>query len=171
MKLYKKIKQDLKNVKNINNDEDYQYIITKMDNDSFLLKQNSRDNSLIPYQMNEVELELIIEKQGKFYPELIEMKDKLLGTKDKMGLLTFRIPYYVGPLISNSNFSWVFRKEDKIYPWNFEEVIDIDKSAEAFIERMTNYCTYLPNEKVLPKKSIFVQYLCTGTTVKPNFDK
>ncbi len=38
--------------------------------------------------------------------------------------------------------------------WNFEDVIDIEASAERFIRRMTNKCTYLPKEDVLPKHSL-----------------
>src|SRR5699024_3604764 len=39
----------------------------------------------------------------------------------------------------------------------FDEVIDRDTSAINFIERMTNYDTYLPTEKVLPKRSLLYQ--------------
>ena len=38
-----------------------------------------------------------------------------------------------------------------------KDVVDIDVTAEDFITRMTNYCTYLPNEKVLPKESLLYQ--------------
>ena len=44
--------------------------------------------------------------------------------------------------------------DDKIYPWNFEQVIDVEESAEKFIRRMTNKCTYLIGEDVLPKDSL-----------------
>ena len=73
-----------------------------------------------------------------------------------MQLLEFRIPYYVGPLGKKSEkFAWAVRKnDDKIYPWNFEQVIDVEESAEKFIRRMTNKCTYLVGEDVLPKDSL-----------------
>ena len=45
-------------------------------------------------------------------------------------------------------------KAGKIYPWNFENVIDVEQSAENFIRRMTNKCTYLIGEDVLPKDSL-----------------
>ena len=52
-------------------------------------------------------------------------------------------------------FSWAVRNSDeKIYPWNFEKVIDVESSAEKFIRRMTNKCTYLRGEDVLPKDSL-----------------
>ena len=47
--------------------------------------------------------------------------------------------------------NWAVRKEGKIYPWNFDEMVDLEASAEQFIRRMTNKCTYLPSEDVLPK--------------------
>ncbi len=74
-------------------------------------------------------------------------------------IFTFRIPYYVGPLNGvkkgNEKSNWVIRKEEsKIYPWNFDDVIDLESSAEQFIRRMTNKCTYLIHEDVLPKNSL-----------------
>ena len=41
----------------------------------------------------------------------------------------------------------------KITPWNFDDVVDRDASEKKFIERMTNFCTYLTGEKVLPASS------------------
>ena len=34
------------------------------------------------------------------------------------------------------------RTGEKIYPWNFEQVVDLDKCTERFIRRMTAKCTY-----------------------------
>lgn len=45
------------------------------------------------------------------------------------------------------------KSEGTIYPWNFSEIVDEEESARHFIQRMTNYCTYLPTEDVLPKYS------------------
>ena len=59
-----------------------------------------------------------------------------------------------------------------VYPWNVEEVVDVDKTAEKFITRMTNYCTYLPCEKVLPKHSIIYQWYEVLTELSQiNIDK
>src|SRR5699024_6378245 len=41
--------------------------------------------------------------------------------------------------------------------WTIDEVIDRSQSAESFINRMTSYCAYLKNEKVLPKYSLTYQ--------------
>ena len=66
-------------------------------------------------------------------------------------LVAFRVPYYVGPLItseqqqqsSNKKFAWMIRKaEGKITPWNFDEKVDRQASANEFIKRMTTTDTY-----------------------------
>ena len=48
----------------------------------------------------------------------------------------------------------VRQTEGKIYPWNFDDMVDKDKSAEEFIARMRNSCTYLPEADVIPKCSL-----------------
>ncbi|MDD8049432.1 MAG: type II CRISPR RNA-guided endonuclease Cas9 [Thomasclavelia sp.] len=130
------------------------YCLKEMENENFLRKQNDTTNGDIPYQLQLDELNKILDNQGKYYPVLKDNKDKIVS------ILTFRIPYYVGPLNSNSSFSWFERQEGKdnvrITPWNFNEIIDIDKTAEEFISRMRNYCTYLPQEEVMPKKSLLI---------------
>lgn len=127
--------------------------LDKMDKEIFLLKQRSFVNGAIPYQVHLKELRAIIKRQGQFYPFLLENLDKIEN------ILTFRIPYYVGPLArGNSDFAWIERKsDDKIRPWNFEQLVDLSASATAFIERMTVSDTYLPDKKVLPKRSLIYQ--------------
>ncbi|MCT4662673.1 MAG: type II CRISPR RNA-guided endonuclease Cas9 [Tissierellales bacterium] len=147
--LYKAIKKDISDI----NDTLVDDVITKIDNEEFLQKLNTVDNAQIPYQLNLSELESIIDKQSKYYPNLLENRDKIIS------LFKFRIPYYVGPLNANRDnnkvFSWMERKaQDKIYPWNFEEVVDLEKSATNFILKMTNQCTYFPNCDVLPDNSL-----------------
>jgi CRISPR-associated endonuclease Csn1 len=74
----------------------------------FLLKQKDVNNSNIPYQINLIELEKIIDNQGKYYPVLLENREKIIK------LLTFRIPYYIGPVNPRKNdnkFAWVKKKE------------------------------------------------------------
>ena len=72
-----------------------------------------------------------------------------------------QIPYYIGPLYNDGNAShnaWVFRKESgKVYPWNFEQKIDVKASSEEFIRRLVRRCTYLTSENVLPKSSLLYQ--------------
>lgn len=94
---------------------------------------------------------------------LDNLKDRIPVIKecaDKIRkIFTFRIPYYVGPLNGihkgKDTTNWVKRKSnERIYPWNFEEIVDTQASAEQFIRRMTNKCTYLVHEDVLPQNSM-----------------
>lgn len=116
----------------------------------------STDNGKYPYQLNEDELVKIIENQGKFYPFLLDKTDDEYKI---ITLLKFRIPYYVGPLgkFNNKNY-WMIRNEhmnnEKITPYNFNKVVNLDESAKVFIERMTSNCTYLLKEKAIPAESI-----------------
>lgn len=140
--------------------------LLKMEQENFLRKQRTFDNGVIPYQIQLEEMKGIIENQGKYYPFLLEQQAKI----EK--LVTFRIPYYVGPLAKgNSDFSWLARKNsDKISPWNLEEIVDTQQSAINFIERMTNNDTYLPNEKVLPKHSmIYEKFMIYNELTKVRF--
>lgn len=129
------------------------YFLEKIDREDFLRKQRTFDNGSIPYQIHLQEMRAILDKQAKFYPFLAKNKERI----EK--ILTFRIPYYVGPLArGNSDFAWSIRKRnEKITPWNFEDVIDKESSAEAFINRMTSFDLYLPEEKVLPKHSLLYE--------------
>ncbi len=125
------------------------------DNLSFLPKQVDSDNRLIPYQLYYYELKTILENAENYLPFLKETDQDGLSVADKIiSVFLFRIPYFVGPLNNKSDFAWIVRSGEKIYPWNFEKVVDLDKSEQAFIKRMTNTCTYLPGEKVLPKNSL-----------------
>lgn len=155
--LYQSIKKILG--KRAADDEVYKNILTEMEQETFLEKINNVDNSAIPYQLNLIEMDKILTQQGGYYKELKDNKEILLK------MLTSKIPYYVGPLNNNNkgnrNFAWMTKKagkeNEKVYPWNVKDVVDIDVTAEDFITRMTNYCTYLPNEKVLPKESLLYQ--------------
>lgn len=126
---------------------------------TFMPKQIDKRNGVLPYQLHQEELKKIIANAEKYYNFLNEKDSNGYVTKEKIEkLLTFRIPYYVGPLNDKhkeSGFCWIEKKSDeKIYPWNFDDVVDKDKSAENFIMRMTNKCTYLVGEDVLPNQSI-----------------
>lgn len=135
-------------------------ILTEIENETFLPKQVVRDNGVIPYQLHEMELKKIIENAEKYYPFLNEKDAEGYSVCEKIQkIFRFRIPYYVGPLNTHHSEkggnSWAVRKSDgKIYPWNFSERIDEERSAERFIRRMTNKCTYLVGEDVLPKESL-----------------
>ncbi|MBQ2777648.1 MAG: type II CRISPR RNA-guided endonuclease Cas9, partial [Peptococcaceae bacterium] len=129
------------------------YLAQELERGTFLPKQVTKENSVIPYQVHLYELKQIINNLKDRIPLLAEQGERIITT------FTFRIPYYVGPLNGirkgTETTNWVQRKSDeKIYPWNFEEVVDLEASAEKFIKRMTNKCTYLPAEDVLPKNSL-----------------
>ena len=125
------------------------YFLEKIEREDFLRKQRTFDNGSIPHQIHLQEMNAILRHQGEYYPFLKENKEKIEQ------ILTFRIPYYVGPLArGNRNFSWLTRNSDEaIRPWNFEKIVDKANSAKDFINKMTNYDLYLPEEKVLPKHS------------------
>lgn len=144
---YKYLKNILNNVKGAD------YFLEKIKREDFLRKQRTFDNGSIPYQVHLAEMRAILRRQGEHYPFLKENKEKI----EK--ILTFRIPYYVGPLArGNHDFAWLTRNSDHaIRPWNFEEVVDEASSAEDFINKMTNYDLYLPEEKVLPKHSLLYE--------------
>ncbi len=127
--------------------------LEKIENNNYLLKQRTRDNGVIPFQLNENELIKIIDNQSTYYPFLRENKSKILS------LINFRIPYYVGPLnVKKSDFSWMVRKEPgAIRPWNFDEKVDREKSSNNFIRKMTSTDSYLIGEPVLPKNSLIYQ--------------
>ncbi|MGB5824123.1 MAG: type II CRISPR RNA-guided endonuclease Cas9 [Proteocatella sp.] len=157
---YKYLKKQLPKVDN----KDYKYILEEIEKGSFIPKQTNKNNGIIPYQMHLEELVAILENSSG-YLEFLNKEDKTGYTaKEKIiKLLTFRIPYYVGPLnpahqnqqdLSKGN-SWIVKRLDqKITPWNFETVVNEEASAERFIRRMTNKCTYLSGEDVLPKNSL-----------------
>ena len=140
-------------------------ILNKIELKIILPKQRISDNGTLPYQIHEAELEKILENQSKYY-DFLNYEENGIITKDKL-LMTFkfRIPYYVGPLNSyhkdKGGNSWIVRKEEgKILPWNFEQKVDIEKSAEEFIKKMTNKCTYLNGEDVIPKDSfLYSEYI------------
>lgn len=129
----------------------------RINNGEFLPRITDVENGKYPYQLNKDELIKIIENQGKYYPFLLNKTTD--GTYKIVKILEFKIPYYVGPLVSEqkSEFAWMERKFDhvKITPYNFDEVIDKEATAEKFIKRMISHCTYLLDEYALPNQSIF----------------
>lgn len=133
-------------------------IIQELKFESFLPLQKDIKNSAIPYQLNKYELEKILENASQKFTFLNDIDiSSNLSLKDRIiKMFEFRIPYFVGPLCTKSEFSWCVRKDDKIYPWNFSNVVNLRESAEKFIERMQRSCTYL-KDKCLPKDSLLYQ--------------
>lgn len=125
-------------------------------------KQVSKANGVIPMQVNCHELEEILKNAEQHLPFLAEKDETGLSISQKLvQIMRFRIPYYIGPLAGNElsrkmKRCWVVRRKKNIpiTPWNFDEVIDKAESANRFIRNMTNKCTYLPSEDVLPKNSL-----------------
>lgn len=137
-----------------NNDKDY--ISRELNMGTFLPKSVSKENGVIPYQLHLQELKIILSKAEAYLP-FLKVRDQYGTVSDKIiSLFTFRIPYYVGPINEHAGSCWVVKKDKqgKVYPWNFTEKIDIEKSAEGFIRNLTNKCTYLIGEDVLPKNSL-----------------
>ncbi|MFV0559315.1 MAG: type II CRISPR RNA-guided endonuclease Cas9 [Enterococcus sp.] len=154
--------------KTLPKDVDTEYFLTKIEQEDFLRKQRTFDNGVIPHQLQLEELEAILQNQGKYYPFLVEHMQRIKE------LVTFRIPYYVGPLAQGqSAFSWVdkSRSQQAIRPWNLKDNVDLGKAATEFIERMTNFDVYLPTEKVLPKHSlIYEKYMVYNELTKVSYD-
>lgn len=148
-------------------DPRYRDMMERFGEEKFLRRLKTSDNGAIPFQLHREEMHAIIDSQAQYYPFLEQEREKLNS------LVSFRIPYYVGPLtLKNApetpagklRFAWAKRREGKederIFPWNWEEVLDKDESATAFIQRMTSTCTYLRNEPVLPKCSLLYEEFC-----------
>ncbi len=135
----------------------------KADAQILLPLQRSKDNGVVPHQVHQIELQMILERAETYLPFLKQRDDRGISVLEKiLKIFEFRIPYYVGPLsdrhVENGANAWIVRKEaGRIYPWNYEEKINLEKSNEAFIRRMTNKCTYLLGEDVLPKNSLLYQ--------------
>ena len=127
---------------------------------TFLPKQKNTDNRVIPHQLYQYELIRILDNACKYLDFLNDETDGYTNRYKIEKIFTFKIPYFVGPLNSHSDFAWLKRfpgADGKIYPWNFEKIVDMDESESEFIRKMTNKCTYIPEEDVLPKCSLLYQ--------------
>lgn len=143
-------------LKDMPDSDDKDYISRELDMGTFLPKSVSKENGVIPYQLHLQELKSILFKAEAYLP-FLKVRDQYGTVSDKIiSLFTFRIPYYVGPINEHAGSCWVVKKDKqgKVYPWNFTEKIDVEKSAEGFIRNLTNKCTYLIGEDVLPKNSL-----------------
>ncbi len=148
-------------------DPRYRDMMERFGEERFLRRLKTSDNGAIPFQLHREEMLAIIDNQAQHYPFLEQERAKLES------LVSFRSPYDVGPLTLRNapetasgklRFAWAKRQESKegerIFPWNWEEIIDKDASATAFIQRMASTCTYLRNEPVLPKCSLLYEEFC-----------
>ena len=139
--------------------EEYDRMVSRLESADFMPKQIDSDNRVIPYQLYWFELNKVLENAKGYLPFLSVPDENGITVAYKiLSVFEFKVPYYVGPLKENCNSKynhWMVRKaEGKIFPWNFDNMVDLDASEEAFISRLTNSCTYLPGEDVLPKCSL-----------------
>lgn len=135
--------------------------------DNFLPRQRTKANGTIPVQLHAEELKAIIAKQSQYYPFLADtfVDEKGKAQNKLLALLKFRVPYYVGPMVSGTNPKgrdnknhWMVRKAPTpITPWNFKQVVDTDQSAKKFINAMISTDTYLLGEPALAKNTLTYQ--------------
>lgn len=155
--LNKYIKKILENnEKDIDDKETYNVLYEKACKGDLFKKQANSCTSSIPHQLHLRELKKILENAGRKYTFLNNISDKIIK------IFKFRVPYYYGPLNNESNaHSWVVKKEGqertKITPWNIDEIIDTPKTRDNFFKKLTNSCTYLVGETVLPKTSLYYE--------------
>lgn len=143
LKVIKEYKDDI-------DEETYLYLTTRLEKKDFLKTIAHVSTSVIPHQLHEKELRIILDNAEKYYPFISEIKDKIFA------IFKFRVPYYSGP--TNGDYSNFVRKSnEKIYPWNFNEIIDENKTKIKFFNKLTNQCKYIFNETVLPKTSLLYQ--------------
>ena len=153
----KYLKAQLKGIKPKKADQAfYEDMLARLDTATFLPKQVDGDNRVIPHQLYLYELQEVVARASTYLPWLsVPDEDGLTPAQKILSIFSFRIPYYVGPLRKDGNeHAWIERKAGRILPWNFTEMVDLDKSEEAFIKKMTNRCSYLPEKGVLPRYSL-----------------
>ncbi|MCL2522858.1 MAG: type II CRISPR RNA-guided endonuclease Cas9 [Erysipelotrichales bacterium] len=129
-------------------------VIDDLVNGTFLPKIRTKENATIPFQLHKKELrDILLNTTEKFN----------IDTSKVLQLISFKVDYFVGRLNTHNQTNrhvWMEKKEEykynqtKITPWNYSEVIDLEKSEEKFIQRMLSQCSYLRKEAVLPKHSL-----------------
>ena len=87
-----------------------EYLENEIEHETFLPKQVSKENSVIPYQVHLFELRKILKNMENKIPFIAQNTEKIIQ------LFEFKIPYYVGPLNGNKvgtggNFSWAVRQK------------------------------------------------------------
>lgn len=145
------------------------YFLKKIEDNTLLQRLNNASNSVIPMQFNKKELVAIINNQKEYYPDLFTD----ININHIEQIFSFKREYFIGPIDFDKNnkskFSWVVQKEtalnkkQKIYPWNFYDVVDKKETQKNFIQRMLNHCTYLKgeNDYCIPSSSISYQaFVC-----------
>lgn len=163
--LFKTIKGHLKNYPQ--DDPDVKTILERIESESFLPKQLTSANGVIPNQVYVKEMKAILGNAENYLPFLLEKDESGYTVSERiLKLFSFRIPYYVGPIgqkyVDEPGYNvWAVRKRGqesgRVLPWNFEDKIDTKRTAEKFIERMVRHCSYLGEERALPKASLLYE--------------
>lgn len=162
--LYKKIKAILKDVDDCGEKE---YILDEIDKETFLPKQLTASNGVIPNQVHTIEMKKILSNAEGYLP-FLKMKDEsgLTVSERIMELFQFQIPYYVGPLNlqhvgCKNGHAWAVRKKrGRVLPWNIQEMVDLKQTSENFISNMVRRCTYIHGEQAIPKDALLYQRYC-----------
>lgn len=136
-----------------------QHFISLMDKSEFLPKIRARENAVIPNGLYVKELKQILKTSSKKYPFLMKKDEQGMSVLDKIvSIIEFKVPYFVGPIgkpEGKRENGWAEKECDlPLRPWTLNKIVNFDKAEDAFIQRMTNKCTYLPEEDVLPKDSL-----------------
>lgn len=140
-------------------EQERQYFLDLIDKNDFLLKIRARENAVIPNSLYVKELKQILKVSSEKYAFLLNKDEDGLSVSDKIvSIIEFRVPYFVGPIGLNGQErvnGWAERECDlELRPWTLNKIVNFDKTEDMFIQRMTNKCTYLPEEDVLPKDSL-----------------
>ncbi len=160
---YKGVKKLLKGMPA--DDADVIDINKKIENETFMPKQLTAGNGIIPNQLHAMELKKILDNASGYLGFLNDVDESGLTVKERIiRLYTFTFPYYVGPVSTNSKTGWVIRKpgyeKGLVLPWELDEKIDRTETAKCFIDRMVRRCTYLNDEMVMPKSSLKYERYC-----------
>ena len=79
--------------------EQAQMFIDKIEAGNFMPVQVTKANGVLPYQVNLIELKTILDRAAIHHPFLKSKGVDSITISDKLiQLLTFRVPYYIGPL-------------------------------------------------------------------------
>ena len=125
-------------------------LYAQIEEKTFLPRLTGSENGIIPYQLHRQELRKILDNASAYLPFLREEDADGISVREKIeAVFSFRVPYYVGPMKG----PWAVRTGEKVYPWNFENVVDLDASAAAFLKDLIGRCTYT-GAPVLPKDSL-----------------
>ncbi|SDM54201.1 type II CRISPR RNA-guided endonuclease Cas9 [Lachnospira pectinoschiza] len=150
-------------LKNVEDCEDKQYILDSIETENFMPKQLTAANGVIPNQLHAAELKVILDNASAYLDFLNDKDESGLTVKERiLELFTFTLPYYVGPISSSKDSKgWAIRRAGMntktIYPWNYKDVIDVEKTRAEFIQKMVRKCTYYREEQVLAKSSMKYQ--------------